>query len=181
MRFRHPGAALLAVAALMLCGLPAHADNYVIRDGTGAQQTFCSKVYSDVQIPCHLLYGLFGGAPVPVAVDGSGNLGVNVEASVSLVGADGTTPSTLTNSAPVQDTNSAAFLGEVTLVVGTEDIAPRRSLKAVCTSPGNVSVTYADASIGVWPVVVGVQTLPVSITTVNSSGTTASCTYANLK
>jgi hypothetical protein len=86
---------------------------------------------------------------------------------------------------PTADTgggsNDAAFQGEVALTVGTADSQARRSLKAVCTAAGNVSVTYADGSTGVWPAVVGAQTWPIAITTVNTSGTTAACAYANLK
>ena len=81
----------------------------------------------------------------------------------------------------VNDVQSQAFQGEVILTVGTPDSQPRRSLKAICSVAGNVAVTYGDGSIGVWPVVVGTQTLPISILTVNTSGTTATCTYANLK
>lgn len=79
------------------------------------------------------------------------------------------------------DGNSAAFQGEVSLTVGTPDTKARRSLKAICSAAGNVAVTYADASTGVWAVVVGTQTIPIAVTTVNSSGTTATCTYSNLR
>lgn len=76
MRFRYPGAALVAAALVSMLSVPAFAaDNYVVRDGLGNAQTFCSKLISAVQYPCHMLYGLFGGTAVPVAVDGAGNLG----------------------------------------------------------------------------------------------------------
>lgn len=87
-----------------------------------------------------------------------------------IIGADGS----------IKDAQSAAFTGEVAMTVGTV-YAAARSLKAICTVAGNISVTYVDTSVGVWAVQVGTQTLPVSITAVNASGTTATCTYANLK
>ena len=81
----------------------------------------------------------------------------------------------------IADSNSAAFLGEVALTPGTADSTARRSLKVTCTVAGNVAVIYADGSSGVWPVTIGVQTLPIAITTVVIAGTTATATYANLK
>lgn len=77
MRLRHFGAALLAAALVVASAAPAQAaDNYVVRDGLGAPQTFCSKFISALQYPCHMLYGLFGGAAVPVNVDALGNIGM---------------------------------------------------------------------------------------------------------
>ena len=81
----------------------------------------------------------------------------------------------------VPDASNAPFWGEVALVVGTPDTQARRSLKAICTGAGNVAVTYADSSTGVWAAQVGTQTWPIAITQVNTSGTTATCTYSNLK
>ncbi|HUO23653.1 MAG TPA: hypothetical protein VMU59_14145 [Caulobacteraceae bacterium] len=77
--------------------------------------------------------------------------------------------------------NNAPFQGEVALTVGAADSQARRTLKATCTAAGNVSVTYADGSTGVWAAQAGQQTWPIAITTVNASGTTATCAYANLK
>jgi len=55
-------------------------------------------------------------------------------------------------------------------------------LKANCTVTGNVTVTYSDASTGVWIVgAAGTSVWPIAATAVNTSGTTATCTYANLK
>jgi hypothetical protein len=86
-----------------------------------------------------------------------------------------------TTGAPsVADAYSAPYGGETPMVVGTPTTA-RRAVKANCTSAGNVSVTYADGSTGTWAVTVGTQTLPISATTVNAAGTTATCTYAELK
>ena len=79
-----------------------------------------------------------------------------------------------------QDDNSGPYLGEIALTVGTS-YKPQRSLKVVCMVAGNVSVTYSDGSTGVWPVVVGTQTLPLAVAIVNSGGTTAVATYFNVK
>lgn len=72
-----------------------------------------------------------------------------------------------------------AFTGEVAMTVGTAYPAGR-SLKINCTVAGNVTVTYADASTGVWRAEVGIMTLPIAVTKVNTSGTTATATYFNL-
>jgi len=79
------------------------------------------------------------------------------------------------------DPNNAAYQGEIPMTVGTA-YATARSLKAVCTAVGNVSVTYADGSTGTWAIsATGVSVLPIAVTTVNTAGTTATCTYSNLK
>lgn len=62
MRFRLSGAALAAVA-LFAVALPARADNFPVRDGSGATQQFCSKLVSALQWPCHLVGVVFGGVP----------------------------------------------------------------------------------------------------------------------
>lgn len=74
----------------------------------------------------------------------------------------------------------APFAGAVAYVLDTSQTA-RRSIGANCTVAGNVSVTFSDASTLVVPVQPGWQTFPFAITTVNTSGTTATCTYSNLK
>ncbi|MDB5448754.1 MAG: hypothetical protein JWQ97_4071 [Phenylobacterium sp.] len=118
MRFRHHGAAFLAVAALLLCGPPAHAD-MVVRAGDGTVQTVCAKSQSaPVQIPCHILYGFFGGVPTGVAVDGSGNLGVNVQSTVNVTSTDARTTTSTITAADVATTSSAGQSG-VNLVTGT--------------------------------------------------------------
>lgn len=80
----------------------------------------------------------------------------------------------------VLDANSAAFQGEFAMTVGTSYTAGR-SFKANCSAAGNVSITYPDASTGLWPLVVGIQTIPAAATMINSSGTTATATYTGLK
>lgn len=76
MRHRSTGVAVAALA--LLCAAPAHADNYVVRDGVGALQTFASRLIAGVHYPIHLLAGMFAGSPTPISVDGSGNVNVNV-------------------------------------------------------------------------------------------------------
>ncbi len=56
-----------------------------------------------------------------------------------------------------------------------------RGLKIVCTTAGNVAVTYPDNSTGVWPVAVGTTWLPLNFISVNTSGTTAVATYFGLR
>lgn len=80
MRHRIWSAALAAAALIMAAAQPARADGYPIRDGTGASQTFCSKLVGGLQYPCHLIYGMFGSTPSPVTTDGQ-NLNVHVQAS----------------------------------------------------------------------------------------------------
>ena len=77
-------------------------------------------------------------------------------------------------------TEDAAFQGAVAMTVGTTYTA-QRSVGASCTVAGNMSVTFTDASTLTVPVAVGWQTFPFAITAVNSSGTTATCAYSNLK
>jgi hypothetical protein len=79
------------------------------------------------------------------------------------------------------DPNNGAFYGETALTLDTPAPYPGRSLKAVCTVAGAVAVTYFDRSTGTWTAAVGTQTWPIAVTAVNSAGTTASCTYTNLK
>jgi hypothetical protein len=89
----------------------------------------------------------------------------------SVTGVDGTIDTT--------DAGAAAFTGAVAMTVGTTYQAGR-SLFINCTVAGNVSVTFFDGSALVVPVNVGVTILPFAVTRVNSSGTTATATYANL-
>ncbi len=81
MRFKLNGAAL-AVAVLSACliaGQPARADNYQVRDGAGVAQSFCSRTWGALHYPCHLMFGLFGSTPTPVAVDADGNFKVSIQ------------------------------------------------------------------------------------------------------
>jgi len=131
--------------------------------------------------------GITGGTAVAVSDNGgsitvdSGTPGILAltagSAIIGKVGIDQTTPGT-TNG--VVDSQSAAFGGEIALTVGTAGTAGR-SLKAICTAAGNISVTYSDGSTGVWSATFGTQTYPIAVTTVSSAGTTATCTYSNLK
>ena len=86
----------------------------------------------------------------------------------------------LTDSAGRQSVREDSVQGSVALTVGTI-YAAARQLFINCTVAGNVSVTFTDASTLVIPVVVGITTLSWAVTAVNTSGTTATATYANLK
>lgn len=80
----------------------------------------------------------------------------------------------------VFDANNAPYSGVVPLTPGTPTASVGRSLGIVCTVAGNVAMTLQDGSIYVVPVAVEFQTLPFAVTQVNTSGTTATATYANL-
>ena len=82
--------------------------------------------------------------------------------------------------ATVSDVSNAAFQGESAMTVGTTYTAGR-SLKATCTAAGNVAVTYVEASTGVWAAQTGDNVFPIAATAVNSSGTTATCTYRMMR
>jgi hypothetical protein len=83
--------------------------------------------------------------------------------------------------ASVQDSQNAGYQGAVAMTVGTT-YAAQRSVKANCTVAGNVSLTLADGSTDVWIIsAAGSTVIPYAATAINSSGTTATCTYANLK
>ena len=69
--------------------------------------------------------------------------------------------------------------GSVDFSVGTT-YAPTQSLMVKCTVAGNVAVTMADGSVLVIPVPTGLTQLDLSISKVNTSGTTATATYAGL-
>lgn len=84
----------------------------------------------------------------------------------------------------VTDANNAAFQGAVALTVGTTYSGSNigRSIAMVCTVIGNVSLTFPDTSTLVVPIsATGLTILPFAVASVNTSGTTATCTYANLK
>lgn len=82
---------------------------------------------------------------------------------------------------PAVDINSAAFTTALTMTAGGSAVAVGRSVELLCTAAGNVSL-----QLGGSPHVIAVQaspasyTIPYSVTAINSSGTTATCTYANL-
>jgi hypothetical protein len=86
----------------------------------------------------------------------------------------------LINTLAVADANTASVPGRIALTVGTAATAGR-SFCAICTAAGNVSVTFADTSVGVYPLTVGVNVFPFQVTEVNTSGTTATATYENWK
>ena len=140
MRFRNPGAVLAAAVALLACVLPAHAaDNYPIRDGTGASQTFCSKQVGGVQHPCHLLEGLNGNVPKAVTVDGSGSLSVNVGSSVLPAGAstaaNQATANTSLGQIATNTTGAATAANQTTANTKLDTVATNQT--AVQATPGS--------------------------------------------
>ena len=72
------------------------------------------------------------------------------------------------------------YQGRVAFVLDTAQAA-QRAIEIVCTTAGNVSVTYADGSQGLIPVNIGLTYISAAITTVHSSSTTAVATYGNMK
>jgi len=79
----------------------------------------------------------------------------------------------------VSSADSQAFTGAVAMTVGAS-YAPGRSILIDATAAGNVSLTFFDGSTLVVPVNAGITILPFAVTAVNTSGTTATATYANL-
>jgi hypothetical protein len=136
-----------------------------VKDGTGAAQS----IDGQVDAATHFHYrDIFEG------LDASGN-------PVAVVLKAASTPPTAADRAlVVADYQDASFAGAVAMTVGTT-YAPQRAIGANCSVAGNMSVTFVDASTLAVPVQVGFQTFPFAVTAVNTGGTTATCTYVNLK
>jgi|GEM_PF-4502031 len=83
---RLPFAAAIAAIALATAS-GAQADNYILKDSTGTNVTFASKVINGITYPWHLMCVFFGGSCVAVNGDSSGNIGVNVQSSALPAGA----------------------------------------------------------------------------------------------
>lgn len=77
-------------------------------------------------------------------------------------------------------TSEAPYQGVVAMVVDQAQ-SSQRAVRINCTTGGTVSLTYADGSKDTIPVAAGLNYLAGAITTVNSVGTTAVATYANMK
>lgn len=54
---------------------------------------------------------------------------------------------------------------------------PGTSLICICTGAGNVKVKFADGSLGVYPIAVGLTILPFQVVRVFTTGTTATATF----
>lgn len=79
------------------------------------------------------------------------------------------------------DQSGAAFASATTMTAGGSTVAAGRSVELLCSGAGNVSFQLGGAAhIVAVPASPYSYTLPYSVTAVNSSGTTATCTYANL-
>jgi hypothetical protein len=167
---------LLTSVLALSSGTPAVAQQFP----AGAQNTRGQMVDT---IPVSTICA--GGIPCPSATTLPTNAAQETGGNLATIASNTAGIATAANQAAGNSslstiaTYDAPFLGEVALTVGTPDSQARRSLKAICTAAGNVSVTYSDSSTGTWAVVVGTQTFPIAITTVNSA--TATCTYFNLK
>lgn len=144
MRFRRTGAFLAMAAVLSLSCQPAFADNYTVRDGQGALQTFGSKVLGVVQYPIHLLYGLFGSTPTPVNVDGSGNVGVNVQSAPLPTGASTAANQTTGNASLGSLDSKTPALGQNTKTGSTPVALPTDP--DVRTAAANITAVDAATS-----------------------------------
>jgi hypothetical protein len=130
--------------------------------------------------PSSICHALRGGSPVPYPFPTASHLyaqafGGSATVVVSPLQGGSATPSA------VSDSQNAGYQGAVAMTVGTT-YAAQRSVKANCTTTGNVSLTLSDGSTDVWIIsAVGSTVIPYAATAINFSGTTATCTYSNLK
>jgi hypothetical protein len=136
MTFRKIGRALVAALALACLASPAAADNYPVRDGAGASQTFCSKLATAVQHPCHLLEVLFGGVPGQVS---AGQAAKANSLPVTLPSDPDTRSGSGTITAADAASTTVAGQSSVTLVTGT----PTASSSLVWPLNGHSSATIA--------------------------------------
>lgn len=130
-----------ALAAGLLVAVAAAADNYQFRDGQEQLGYLASKVLNGVNYPIHLLYGLYNGSSaVPVAVDASGNVGVNVQSAILPSGASTAANQTATQAAP--GTSSSSATGVQGVVGGLPVfIAPAYAASGVLPVTGSLSAT----------------------------------------
>lgn len=135
-------------AAVLLVGLPALADDYAVRDGTGALIKRASKLIGGVHYDINLLFGLNGGNPVPVNVDGSGNVGVNVQSSTLPTGAASSAAQVAVQSSPGSSAATALGVQGVTsgLPVTTAGATPAWSASGVTPVTGSLSATGQSAA-----------------------------------
>lgn len=125
-------------------------------------------------------------SPTNINVDLPGNY---FQLTVKNTGASTTTTLAINTTFGIMDstgdngthpTTEAPISGAVAMTVATS-YAEGRQLLINCTVAGNVAVTFADNSVLVIPVPTGLTILPWAVTAVNTSGTTATATYASLK
>lgn len=129
--------AVLGVALAVACAAAALADNYSVKDASGTVQTFGSKLINGVQYQAHMLYVLFGGSPVPVNGDASGNLGVNVQSSALPAGAATAANQTATQANAGSDASKAISVQGIT--GGTP--LPTKSYQPTTTTDRSITVT----------------------------------------
>lgn len=118
--------------------------------------------------------------PTNAALEGGGNLAAILARTPALNG-DGGSPAHIVNTVTTADNNGAAFSSAVALTAGGAADSAGRSVEMLVTVSGNVSLQMSGSphviSVAASPYT---QTFPYAITAINSSGTTATATYANL-
>lgn len=107
------------------------------------------------------------------------NLGGSTTTTLAIAVTFGIMPSTDDSGSAI--VSEPSVYGAVAMTVGAAAIKEGRQLFVNCSVPGNVAVTFADTSTLVTPVSVGANIFPWAVTKINTSGTTATATYANLK
>lgn len=80
----------------------------------------------------------------------------------------------------VSDWMNQPYTGMFAMTVDST-YAPGRAVRLNCTVAGNVSLLLLDGSTETYVAATGYAVLPLAVTKVASSGTTATCTYAGLK
>lgn len=143
-------------------------------DAAGLAQVGSIKFYKTAGDPTSTCYDL-PGSYFRLTVkneDSSTTTDLNVQTTF------GTMPSTDDTGRQVVAEPSISSI--TALVVGTA-AKEGRQLQIVCTVAGNVAVTFPDGSINTIPVGAGLTTLPWAVVKINTSGTTATATYANLR
>jgi hypothetical protein len=134
----------------------------------------------------HLIMASIAGVATPV--DSNHPLSVSVSALPLPAGAatDASLAAISAKLAQISSTLSAIQVSEapyqgVVAMVVDQAQASQRAVRINCTTGGNVSLTYADGSKDVIPIAAGLNYVAGAVTTVNSAGTTAIATYANMK
>ncbi len=133
-----------------------------------------------------IVYNKAAGVPTNINVSLPGNY---FQLTVKNTGASTTTTLNINTTFGIMDSvddkgnhpvSERSITGAQAMAVGTS-YPEARQLLINCTVAGNVAVTFTDSTILVIPVIAGLTILPWAITAVNTSGTTATATYANLK
>ena len=133
-----------------------------------------------------ITYYKAAGVPTNINVSLPGNY---FQITVKNTGASTTTTLNINTTFGIMDSvddkgnhpvSERSITGAVAMTVGTS-YAEARQLFINCTAAGNVALTFTDSTVLVVPVLAGLTILPWAVTAINTSGTTATATYANLK